>query len=441
MARKDLSHIDASRREEMHLESALRRATAAPKEKLISVEEALRQKPIATKKSNRSAVRVLFISQDTTLLNPTTQSLDGYMQLKDLFEEVHILILRTGIPAKNPALRVDENVWLYTASVKAWWQLPTKGIDLLEQQLVFANGFRPDLIVARDPYESALVGKKIAEQYRRPLQVHVLNEAAGEKLRYNSPKNIWRRFMPNFTIPAATSIRADSENTLQKLQKKFAVSDSSLLPSYHNYRAFIQSPPNIDLANKYQPHIFFFLYVGTLDANSKAYQAIDAVRTVIKNPRIALLILGDGPIKDDLMKRAKLLGVAEQIIFESKVSDIISYFKGAHVLLATDTSKTMDDIILKAAAAGLPAIMARNEFRQEYFEDGVSGIISEPDSIESFTDKVNLLLNNAGQRKLMGEYAQNMVLERFHDSEEQYQKAFQMSIEQTLFAVNSEDKA
>lgn len=53
---------------------------------------------------------------------------------------------------------------------------PFAGIEMVEEQLEFANGFRPDLIVARDPFESAIVALKIAKKYNRPTQLHILQD-------------------------------------------------------------------------------------------------------------------------------------------------------------------------------------------------------------------------------------------------------------------------
>ena len=431
--RNRLSDRDASERENVMLDTALRGTTAQQSnEKLVSVEEAIAGKRMFSSAVKRSALRVLFISQDTRLLNPSTQSLDGYVQLKDLFEEVHILILRTGIPAKYPALRVDSNVWMYTATAKAWWRLPKAGINLLEQELVFANGFRPDLVVARDPFESGLVGKALAQKYEKPLQIHVLKNYNTHVFRKEAGKNVWRRFLPRYTIPKAISVRADTKEILEIVKERFNVPDLSLLPKYHSYKRFAKATPKIDLKEKYRPFIFFFLFIGKLDSDSTAYQTIDALRTVLQNPRICLLILGDGPAKSEFQKRAKILGIEKQIVFESRVADLASYLKGAHVAMVTDTTEYADEALLQAAAAGLPAIMTQTERRADLFEDNVSGLLCAPDDTTALTKAVNELLNNAGKRNIMGEYAARMVRERFHDSEHQYQEAFRNSIEETI---------
>ena len=161
MARRDLSHRDASSHAASELEFLLRKdKQAKEQEHSVTPQEAMSQERVYSVQSNRDITRILFISRNTDLLNPTRQTLDGYINISELFDEVHILILRQGIPPKNPVLRVSNNVWVYTVSTRYWWQARKSGLDLLRKQLVFANGFRPDLIVARDPFESAIIASR-----------------------------------------------------------------------------------------------------------------------------------------------------------------------------------------------------------------------------------------------------------------------------------------
>ena len=122
MARKDLSKFDAVDYERVALDYVLQQeAQAKDDTEYVSVEEAIKADPVYVHQSTRDVTRVLFYFQDESLLNPTEQSLDGYTNLADLFDEVHILILRQGIPAKNPVLRLASNMWLYIASDSKWW--------------------------------------------------------------------------------------------------------------------------------------------------------------------------------------------------------------------------------------------------------------------------------------------------------------------------------
>lgn len=433
MARRDLSSRDASMDAASELEYIIRREKRNHEQvKTVSAEQAMSDSPVFDMHSERDITRVLFISQNTDLLNPAQQSLDGYLDLASLFDEVHILILRTGIPPKTPVLRVSDKMWLYTVSTKHWWQAPAAALELLDNQLVFANGFRPDLIVARDPFESAIVAYKAGAKYQRPTQLHILKDYTGTVTKTKT--SFWRRFLTRFTIPHFESVRTMTSGMQTYLQKKFVITDIATLPRYHNYHQLLTSTESIDLKDKYRPHIFFLLYVGSLSHESTLHRALDAARFTLKNPRVGMVVLGDGVAKGEFVKRTKVLEIQRQVIFESNTSNLVPYLKSAHILVVTDTDGDSDELVLQAAACGIPMIMARNEKREDIFTHGESAFLCDPADIQAFTDNISILQNDMAVRNTLRMNAKNIIREHFHDDQSEYREAYRTSIEQAFFA-------
>lgn len=440
MVRRDLSNRDASDHAASELEYAIRRELDFDTEKTrsISVEEAMRQAPVLETDSKREVTRVLFVSRNTELLNPTQQSLDGYINLSDLFDEVHIVILRKGIASKNPVLRVADNVWMYTASAKYWWKTPFAALDMIEQQLVFGSGFRPDLIVARDPFESAYVAYKAGEKYGRTTQLHILEDYNAKDFVKRERYNFWRQFLPRFFIPKFLSVRTLTSNIQNFVQRKFMVADIDTLPRYQNYESLIDLQTDLDLKEKYKPVIFTLLFIGNLGHESTLYRALDAARFVLKNPRVAMVVIGDGVANGEFKKRARVLGVEHQVIFEKNVTDTVPYLKSANILVVTDIDNDSEELVLKAAAAGIPMVMARTEKREDLFVHGSSAFLCDAADIQAFTDSINTLLNDIELRKLFTQRSQALVRKKFHNDPSQYKEAYRTSIEQAFF-VETED--
>lgn len=441
MARRDLSKRDASdyAASELNYIIKSKQLNAKATVPTVSVKQAMAGKRVYEVSSDRNITRVLFISQNTALLNPTQQSLDGFIDISSLFDEVHILILREGIPSTNPVLRVAPNVWLYTAAAKYWWQTPEAGINMAKEQLEFASGFRPDLIVARDPFESAYTAYKLGEMYNRPTQLHILSDFTTSEFKKQNKFNFWRVLLTRFTIPKFSSVRTLT-NTMQTiLQKKFTIPDIDMLPRYQDYESLIDLPPSIDLKDKYKPFIFFMLFVGRLDYSSTLYRVIDAARFVLRNPRVGLVVLGDGPARGEFEKRAKMLGIEGQVVFETKKVDIISYLKSANIFLISDTDSDSEELSLKGAAAGIPMIMSRTGKREDIFEHGESAFLCEEADVQAFSDRINDLLNDVNLRRLFIENGQSVIRNKFHSNPHEYQEAYRTSIEQAFF-IDSEEE-
>ncbi len=439
MARKNLSQLNANEFASNSLDYILEKEKRAKDDtRYLSVEEAINENTVYKVSSNRNETRVLFISRDESLLNPTQQSLDGYTNISDLFDEVHILILRQGIKARNPVLRVAKNVWLYTASDRNWWKTPFAGMSLARQQLVFAEGFRPDLIIARDPFESAVLGLLLSKKYQRPLQLHVLENYYKLDFIKKDKRNIWRSRLAPYVISRIESVRTSTVAMYDLIKLKFTVKDLAVLPRFNNYESLISIPKTIDLRAKYKPFVFIMLYIGKLTNESAVNRAIDAGRFGLRNPHVGLIILGDGPAKKMFEKRAEILGIKEQVVFETDVKDVVPYLKSANVLIVPDTDAESEEVALKGAAAGIPMVLSRTPAREDIFTDGESALFCAPDNIDEFSLKLNILMNDVLLRNHMVQLAQEMIVAKFHDDPNKYLTAYRESLEQVLFIESTE---
>lgn len=434
MARRDLSRVDASDRASSELEYIIRKDSPKPPTiPSVTVEQAMKEDRVYEIKSDRDITRILFISNDTELLNPTQQSLDGYVDISDLFDEVHILILREGIMARNPVLRVADNVWIYTATAKSWWSTISAGMKMVEEQLEFASGFRPDLIVARDPFESAWVASKIGRKYGRPTQLHVLDDFTAKNSSNKTKCGFWRNCLARFTISRFSSIRTQTTFIQEMIEKKIDVKDIATLPRYQNYESLIDSDSHINLKEIHKPFIFFILFVGYLGHNSTLFRMVQAVQDVLRNPRVGFIVLGDGPDKKAIERQTKAIGMYDQMIFKSEVEDVVPYLKSTDILLVGDTDFESEEVVLKGAASGIPMVMSKTEKRTDVFVDGESAFLCDETGVEAFTKAVDNLLDDIDLRKKFVVNAQDIIREQFYDNPSEYMEAYRTSIEQAFF--------
>lgn len=444
MAPRNSRLRDASVDAAVDLGKALRR-TAAPVSSSSASFQAARHAPrVYHVESARDTARVLFISPETELLSQVQQTLDGYLDLAELFAEVHILILRRGIPPKYPTLRISDSLWLYTASARHWWQLPQAGARLLERELAFAGGFRPDLIVARDPYESALVALRLARQYDRPAQLHLKRHP------HRSPAipllpgfTRWHRYLARYTIPRFSSVRTDSDALTQALATRYVIPDLATLPQYQQYEALFtakDSPPAHDAT---APFTVSLLYVGSDFSAGEWYRALDAARYVLQQPQIGLYVLGPPSAATPVRERAALLGIKRQVRFVPLLHDdtLLTHLQIADLILILDTDAASEHVCLQAAAARVPIIATRTPARDETFPDGVAALLVPAADTEAIRGGIDQLLNNSGLRAAFARAAQAVMRTRFHSERMAYREAYRTSIEAALFVGDEEGSA
>jgi glycosyltransferase involved in cell wall biosynthesis len=391
--------------------------------------------------SSRDTTRLLIISQDASLLNQTTQTLDGYVNIADVFDEVHIIVLQQGAPIRNPVLRVAPNVWLYVVTGQHLWWLPVRALRMIAEQMVFAEGFRPDLIVARNPYESALVAYFAGRHYNRPTQLHILDETVRPVASAGSSFVWMHRMLARYLIARFLSIRTATDSMSAWVTKRYPkVPDVQVLPRFHNYSQLRIQATVRSIKDTYRQFGFVIAYCGPLDDDSKAFQAMDAVRGLLRSPTIGLIFFGDGPGRHELEKRAEILGVKSQVAFERDPHAVVDYLASVDVLLVPEDTPAADEVVIMGAFAEVPVVATLTTLRSDYFLHGESILLCGVGDVIAMGTLVNQLLNDVGLRETIAMGASVAVTERLHEDPEDYRIAYRDSVEAALF-VQDHDEA
>lgn len=434
------SWIDPSKNAEHILDYILEDTSdesVAEKQIQSSVADELQKAPLAELESNRKKSRVLFITRDLSVLEKDSVLQLHFKDVATVFDEVHIIVISESWKSKKGVARLEKNMWAYTTSGKSWWMQPFIAKSIAKTQLRFTDGFRPDVVVALDPYESGVAGYLIAEKYNREFQVHVTEDFFNPEFKERDVDNKWRLKMATFVLNRTLSVRASTTIIKEQIQNKYKhISDLALLPRHYNIKAIIDATETEDIADAFPQYAFVVLFIGKLDHESTLFRALDATRAILHSQSIGLVVVGDGPTKKESEKRAEILGIKENVIFEKDTSKLISYLKSANILICTDTTEASDEIVIKAAAAGLPILASKTELRSDLFTDGESAFLCEKEDTIEFSQKLVKFLNTNSLRIQFATNARDIIKTRLHEDPEAYKTAYRDSIE----LVFSEEK-
>jgi len=430
---KKKAWIDPSKRARQALDTILETTSeeAIKNEALqTSVDSELHKEPLVQKTENRAQSRVLFITRDVSVLEDRSMLQLHLVSLADTFSEIHVMVLCTATEAKKSTVRLAKNVWAYTTSVRFWSSQMGAALALARAQLLFTDGFRPDIVVALDPFESGLAGLQIAQKYEREFQVHVLENMFDPEFLGRDKRNKWRIRTAKHVLKRATSVRASTVSIMTQLQERFPhIADISLLPRHYDIQRLIQIAEVPQAADPFTQYVFKLLYVGKLDKESTLFRALDASRSILVSKSIGMLVLGDGPYLKEFQERARILGITEQVVFQKDVSKLVEYLAISNVLICTDTTEASDEIVIKAAAAGLPMVAARTPLREDLFTDGESAFLCAPEDTLEYSQKLVKFLNSSSLRVQFRERARDIVRSRLQEDPEVYKTAYRNSIE------------
>ena len=101
---------------------------------------------------------------------------------------------------------------------------------------------------------------------------------------------------------------------------------------------------------------------------------------------LKMVILGDGPHKNNCMKLAESLGVEKNIIFEGYVDDIRPYINSSEYYLQTSSSEGLSISLIESMAVGLIPIATNVGDEQEIIHDNQTGVfvpVGNPQIIEN----------------------------------------------------------
>jgi glycosyltransferase involved in cell wall biosynthesis len=156
------------------------------------------------------------------------------------------------------------------------------------------------------------------------------------------------------------------------------------------------------------------IYVGRLGPEKNLPFMIRAFAGAAEAyPEITLLIVGDGPERDNLEDRVAHMKIGDRVIFSGSVpyERMPDYLALADVFITASTSEVHPLSVIEAMASGLPVLGIRGTGVGDIIEDGVTGFLARED-LAAFTAKLVRLAVEADTRRDMGSAA-SQVAERF----------------------------
>lgn len=132
--------------------------------------------------------------------------------------------------------------------------------------------------------------------------------------------------------------------------------------------------------------------------------------------KIKFLIVGDGPLRQDLESYAKRLGIKQDVIFLGWVKDLAKIYSELDIVALTSLNEGTPVALIEAQAAARPYVATdvggiRNLLEPVCQEIKLPAdrILIKPNDIESFSKSLSLLLDNGNLRESFGQASRKFV--------------------------------
>ncbi len=141
--------------------------------------------------------------------------------------------------------------------------------------------------------------------------------------------------------------------------------------------------------------------------------AFEIFRKVRERVRARFLLIGDGPVRDDIQKLAAQHGLADEMIFLGEQQDPVPWLSVADLFLLPSAQESFGLAALEAMACEVPVVASRVGGLPEIIEDGLTGFLCPPEDVDAMADRAVELLSDRSRREAMGRAAAEMVRNRY----------------------------
>lgn len=161
---------------------------------------------------------------------------------------------------------------------------------------------------------------------------------------------------------------------------------------------------------------------GRLTAQKNQKLLVDVFGMLSESyPEYTLWIYGEGELRDDLVKRANDLKVAEKVYLPGNVPDLHEKIKDAEIFVLSSDYEGLSNALLEAMMMGLPCISTRCAGSDEVIQDGINGLlVNVGDEISLKRAIVDLIENESLRKKIsenakksMGDFSRDVVMKQW----------------------------
>jgi glycosyltransferase involved in cell wall biosynthesis len=175
-------------------------------------------------------------------------------------------------------------------------------------------------------------------------------------------------------LKRASVVVGQSKNTIENVHQFYTPDlDCKLIP------LGIKRPADT-VARKadhgFAPGDTILVTVGRLVRRKANDQLIEMIAN-IEDPSVRLLIIGDGPLREELQELAEARNVSDRVVFAGFVSekDKQSLLAISDLYVSTSQHEGFGLVFLEAMAAGLPVICYDFGGQTDFLEDGLTGAL------------------------------------------------------------------
>lgn len=137
------------------------------------------------------------------------------------------------------------------------------------------------------------------------------------------------------------------------------------------------------------------------------------ILNILKDSSIKFLIVGNGPLRNELEDYSKKLGIENNVVFTGERSDIPELLQSMNIFVMSSLYEGMSNAIMEAMLSGLPVVATDVGGNRELIVQNETGYLCPLKDTEAFVNIIVSLINNESKAKKLGENGRRKILNEF----------------------------
>ncbi len=136
-------------------------------------------------------------------------------------------------------------------------------------------------------------------------------------------------------------------------------------------------------------------------------------RIIRKYLNIRLLIIGDGPLKTKLIKKAFKMGIESYISFLGERNDVTKILNILDLFVLPSVNEGLSMTLLEAMASGVPVIASDVGGNPEIIKHCINGYLFPTDDDKKLSNIIISLIQKPGELERIGKIGKQTIVQRF----------------------------
>ncbi|WP_034550747.1 glycosyltransferase family 4 protein [Carnobacterium funditum] len=297
---------------------------------------------------------------------------------RELERQGHVVIIFT---TTDPKVKDNEEGIIRLPSLPFFsFQDRRIAIKGLHRAVKIAREQGLDIIHTQTEFSLGLTGKYIAHQLKIPC-VHTYHTMYEDYLHYIGKGKILRpnhvKIASKLFCNKSTGIIAPSKKAARQLLNYDVTSKIVIIPTgiiLENF--FKKTTRDIRTELSFSSEVPLLLSLGRVAKEKSIDSLITAMPEVlIKKPATKLLIVGDGPEKQELERLVQELNLTKSIFFVGEVenSQVQAYYQAADLFVSASDSESQGLTYIESIASGTNIVARHNEYTEMLTHNGDFG--------------------------------------------------------------------